>query len=242
MKTSNKLLILITIVIIGFLVVHDSDLKAEYLKGAFRSRFYTMQQLPLKDFSTIKQNSADKVGVRIEKGDKYQVWIQTDLKDKVAITQQGKTLAIKMTGNNGTRIWGYLDGIIIICPQLDSLTTVTDADASNRKVDYKDASYNTINVIKGFDQLKMVINLNRVTGVELTGNKIDDFQATVGDKLLGKAYLNIKTNNHIKQANIKVPGKSELKLENPAIEKLDYVFSDNADLTLSGNSLHLLNK
>ncbi|MEO8885498.1 MAG: DUF2807 domain-containing protein [Mucilaginibacter sp.] len=240
MKTSNKLLILVTAIILIFLVIYDNGLKAEYVKGAFRSRFFRMEQLSFKDFSNIKHNSADKVGIRVEKGDKYQVWIKSDLKDKLTITQQGKTLTIKMNGQNGTRIWGYQDGIIIICPQIDSLTTLTDADASNRKVDYKYADYNNANFIIGFHQTKMVINQNRVTGVELIGNQIDDLQATVGDKLTGKAYLNINANNGIKQANIQVPGKSEFKLSNAHIGKLNYVIADSAKVTLSGKSLSLI--
>ena len=240
MKTSNKLLITITIIVFIFLVIYDYGLQAEYLKGTFRSRFFKMEQLSFKDFSNVKHNSADKVGIRVEKGDKYQVWIQSELKDKIGVTQQGRTLVLKMTEQNGTRIWNYANGIIIICPQLDSLTTVTDADASNRKVDYKGSEYNFANDIFGFHQPKMVINQNRVTGVELTGNQIDDLQATVGDKLTGKAYLDINTSNVIKQANINVPGKSDLKLSNANIGKLNYVIADDAKVTLSGKSLSLV--
>jgi hypothetical protein len=237
MKTSNKLLAIVTVVILIFLVIYDLGLKAEYLKGDFRKRFYQMEQLSFKDFSNVRHNSADKVGIQIERGDKYQVWIKSDIKDRVVVTQQGKTLAIK--SKDGTRIWNYSDGIVIICPQLDSLITVTDADASNRKVDYKFAGYNIANGIAGFHQPKMVINQNRVTGVELTGNQIDDLQATVGDKLIGKAYLNINASNGIKQANINVPGKSELKLSNPTIGKLNYVIADDAKVSLSGRGLQL---
>ncbi len=240
MKTSNKLLILVTLVIIAFMVIHDVGLKAEFLKGEFKKRFYQMEQLSFKNFSNIKHNSADKIGIQVEKGDKFQVWIKSSLKDKVAVTQKGNTLVIKMIGQNGTRIWGYQGAIIIMCPQLDSLTTVMDADASNRKVDYKETSYNNANGIAGFNQPKMVINLNRVTGVELTGNQIDDLQATVGDKAIGKAYLRINSNNLIKQANILVPGKSELDLKNPTIGKLNYTIADSAKVTINGGSIGIL--
>ena len=238
MKTSNKFLILITIVIISFMVIYNNDLKAEYLKGAFRNRFYQMEQLSFKNFSNVRHNSADKIGIHIEKGDKYQVWIKSDLKDKIAFKQHGKTLFI--VSKEGTRTWGYGDGIIIVCPQLDSLTTVMDAETNRRKVDYKNAWYVNPNVIAGFNQPKMVININKVTGVTLIGNQIDDLQATVGDKLIGKAYLNISASNNIKQANLQVPGKSELELSNATIGKLNYVIADEAKVTLSGRSLSLV--
>jgi len=71
MKTSNKLLAVVTAVILIFLVIYDRDLRAEYLKGEFKSPFYQMEQLSFKDFSNVRNNSADKLGVQIKKGDKF---------------------------------------------------------------------------------------------------------------------------------------------------------------------------
>ncbi len=239
MKTSNKLLAVVAAIILIYLVIYDNGLQAEYLKGEFRSPFYQMEQLSFKDFNSVRNNSADKVGIQIKKGDKFQVWIKSRLKDKMAVTQQGKTLVLQMTKQNGTEIWGYDSGVIIICPQLDSLTTVTDAESSNRKADYKNAWYNTTTVIVGFNQQKMILNLKKVTGVSLAGNQIDDLEATVGNKTIGKASLNINASNRIKQATIQVPGKSELILSSPAIENFNYTISDSAKITLTGKALQL---
>jgi len=242
MKASNKLLAIVTAIILIFLVIYDLGLKAEYVKGDFRKRFYQMEQLSFKNFSNVRHNSADKVGIQIERGDKYQVWIKSDIKDRVVITQQGKTLLIQNNKENATQMWGYDDAIVIICPQIDSLTTVTDAETNDRKVDYKYAGFNQPTMVFGFNQPKLVLNLKKVTGVELIGNQIGDLQATVGDKVIGKAYLGSNAKNSIKQADIQVPGKSELKLSSPAIENFKYAISDSAKVTLTGKTLQLLKK
>ena len=86
----------------------------------------------------------------------------------------------------------------------------------------------------------MVLKLNRLTAVELDGNNLDELVAVVGDKPIGKAYLDINTNNNFKVANIQIPGKSDLKLENPTIGKLNYAIADSAKITTFGKSLPLI--
>ncbi len=76
----------------------------------------------------------------------------------------------------------------------------------------------------------------------MLNNQINNLEAIVGDRSIGTANLVIDSSNHIKNADIQVPGRSELKLTNPNIEKLNYAISDSAKVTLTGNTLHLFNK
>ena len=237
MKTSNKLLIVIAIIVIGFLIVFNAGLKAEYLKGDFKTRFYQMEQLSFKNFSNIKHNVGDRINVKIEKGDTFQVWVKTFIKDEVDIKQVGQTLVINAAQNN--KGWNSSSSIIIICPKIDSLTITSDIEANNKTID-EDATYNVYNLISNFKQPKMFIKLNKLTALELEANSIDELQAIAGDKLIGKAYLDINHTNNFKVANIQVPGKSELKLENPTVGKLNCTIADDAKITTFGKSLPLM--
>jgi hypothetical protein len=237
MKTSNKILVVITIVIVGYLVVFAAGLKAEYLKGDFKTRFYQMEQLSFKNFTNVKHNVGDRVSITIEKGNTFQVWAKTFIKDEIDIKQIGQTLVINATKNN--KGWNSSNSIIIICPKIDSLTITSDFEANNKPIDQY-SSYNVYNLIKNFNQPKMFIKLNKLTALELEANSIDELQAIAGDEAIGKAYLDINHTNIFKVANINVPGKSELKLENPTVGKLNYTIADSAKITTFGKSLPLI--
>jgi hypothetical protein len=176
-------------------------------------------------------------GVKIEKGDKFQVWVKSFMKDEIDIKQIGQTLVINTAKN--TKSMSYNSGIIIICPQIDSLTITSDVEANNKPID-PNSSYNVYNLISNFNQPKMFIKLNKLTALELEANKIDELQAIAGDKATGKAYLDINHTNIFKVANINVPGESELKLENPTIGKLNYTIADDAKITTFGKSLPMI--
>ena len=70
-------------------------------------------------------------------------------------------------------------------------------------------------------------------------NAFNALSAKIYESLELVIDLNINASNGIKQANINVPGKSELKLSNPTIGKLNYVIADDAKVTLSGRGLQL---
>ncbi len=245
MKTSNKLLVVITIVIVAYLVVFDAGLKAEYLKGDFKSRFFGMEELPIKDFSNVEHLSADVIDASIEKGPEFAIWLRKDLKDKVQIIKKGKTLIIKYIGTLGVHNTYFSGGIIITCPQLDSITTkpymqhIKVVDYGSNKT-YTTSSYvGDIDVV-GFDQQKMVVKASELTQIELKNSKLENMEAIVGDNSISTGSLVIDSTNHIKLANIKVNGKSELRMTNPDITTLKHDFSDSVSLILTGRVLRLL--
>ena len=238
MKASNKISIVAIVIIISFLVIYDLDLKAEYLKGEFRQRFYSMKQLAFKDFNKVNFNAADKMSIRVERGNDYAVWVEKDLEDRIIFKQSGETLTISDDQSKG-RIWGgERPYVVIVCPSLDSLTT-TAYNAGKHGYFKLDGPSTTI---AGFKQDKIGVQINMYTNVNLADNVVEVLNANVGDKDHGQAGLNINAGNQIKTANIQVPGKSELKLSYPKIGKLNYNFSDSSKVTITGGSLGLLNK
>ena len=65
------------------MVIYDNDLKAEYLKGDFKSRFHNMEELSIKDFTSVDVLSANVIDATIEKGPKFAVWVKKNFKDEI---------------------------------------------------------------------------------------------------------------------------------------------------------------
>lgn len=237
MKTSNKLLAVITIVVVAYLIVFDAGLKAEYLKGDFKNPFFGMGQLPIKDFNSIDHQAANVIDATIEKGPEFNIWIKAQLKDSVRIVKQGKTLVIEYIGAGEKHMY-YSRGIVITCPQLDSITT--KAFIPKSWGDDRGNSFNDDIDVIGFNQQKMTLNAGPLTQIELKNNKLESMNATIGDNSNDIGGLNVNSNNYIKTADIKVLGKSELKMINPAIATLQHHISDSASLVLKGSALRLL--
>ena len=236
MKASNKILIVTTVIIISFLVIYNLDLKAEFLKGKFKERFYSMKQLSFKDFNKVYFDAADKMSIRIERGNTYAVWVEKAFVDRLIFKQNGQTINISDDQSKG-RIWGGEHPyVVIICPSLDSLTTTAYNAGKDGYFTYDGPS----TTIAGFKQDKIGVQINRYTKVNLADNLINVLNANVGDKEHGQAGLNIDPGNQIKTANIQVPGRSELKLSYPKIGKLNYNFGDSSKVTITGSSLGLL--
>jgi hypothetical protein len=242
MRTSNKLLVVITIIVVAYMVVFDAGLKAEYLKGDFKDPLFGMEKMPIKDFTNIEHLSANVLDATIEKGPEFTVLIRKDLKDKVKLTKQGNTLVIEYIGPIERRGMYYGGGIKIFCPQLNSITTKAFMPKISNEEDRRYQQTDIIDDIDvvGFDQPKMVLNAGPLTQIELKDNKLDNMESTVGDNTGYKGGLNINANNSIKVANIKVLGNSELKMTNPKIGSLQHDISDNASLVLTGSALRLL--
>ncbi|MFD2145039.1 hypothetical protein [Mucilaginibacter antarcticus] len=80
MKTSNKLLIALVLIAVAYSIANAFALKAEYLKGDFKSRFFGMNKVSLAGFDAVDNNVANALDVTVEYGNEYAVWI-----DKKAI-------------------------------------------------------------------------------------------------------------------------------------------------------------
>ncbi|RZA01531.1 MAG: hypothetical protein EOP47_10365 [Sphingobacteriaceae bacterium] len=236
MKASNKLLVVIIMVVVAYMVVFDAGLKAEYLKGDFKNPFFGMEQLPIKDFNSIDHQAANVIDATIEKGPKFTIWVKKEFKDSVQIVKQGKTLVIRYIGQGYKHM--FYSGIKITCPQLENITTKAFIPKSWGE-DRGNSYHDDIDVI-GFDQEKMTVNPGPLTEIELKNNKLVSMEAIVGDNSNDIGGLNVNSNNYIKSASIKVLGKSELKMANPNITKLEHSISDSASLILSGSAVRLL--
>lgn len=240
MKTSNKILLAIGLIMVAYLVGYDFALKTEYDKGEFRSRFYKMKALNFTNFKVIKNNGANLMGMRIEKGKKYGVWIHNELKKHVTVKQHGQTLELSYNEpENADDRYSYSDMVIITTPNIDSVITSPYVRPKSELSRVNYSAY-TNTVVYGFNQPQLMVKANRYTQIQLDNDRIDKLDAQVGDAKTSYAELTVTDNNHIKFANWQVLGKSNLTLYGSTFDKCQYTIADSARVLVYGSSLKVL--
>jgi hypothetical protein len=243
MKTSNKLLIITALIAIGYLVTYDFALRAEYLAGNYKNRFYNMQPVAVNNFNVIEHNIGNLINLRVERGPVFGVWIDKHLENKLTFSSRNKILHIDYKNKDEFSSYGKNE-IIIICPSIDSLTTnsstfmktvKTQTGTISTGIDFHNKEATTI--IIGFKQASINILANDGTDIKLENNTFSQLNARVEKH---NAALTINNSNQIGLANLQVLGAGELKLLNPVIIKENYKLSDSAHVTLSGSALHFI--
>jgi len=246
MKTSNKILIVAGLVVMGWVLIYDMAVKAEFVKEDYKKPHYQMKQLVFTNFNTIQHNAGNIIGIEVEKGP-YGVWVDEFMDDKIAITQHGQTLQIDYTG---TDYHGSGRGIVINCPDLVSITTNAFIKAGkSNNYEYQNNYVNSIIIngqytptsVEGFTAPLMNVCANEFTSIILENNTLGQLNAKIGDSK-GRAGLTVRPDNKITSADLQVPGKSALVLDNVAIGKIAYKLADSADVRLTGKAAHLLDQ
>ena len=237
MKTSNKLFIAAILIIILSMVAYDFALRAEYLKGEYKSRFYEKEKLGFNGFKSIDNRAANYLPITIERGDHFGVWIDKNLKDRIKISKIGDQLIIDVIDRNSPKIIPYSNSVTIICPSINEITMQPLLLVKeNQEIYPSDATTN----LSGFNQQNLSLIVNESTHLSLEKNKIENLNAIVGTNSSKHAYLFIASNNQIGNANINVLGKNQLVIENPKIEKTNFTISDSANVSLGGSTLKQL--
>ena len=240
MKTSNKLLLAAILIISAYCVASAFALKNEYLKGDYKSRFYRMRQMNFADFDAVEADIPN-TAITIEQGTKFAVWITNDLPD-IDAGKKNKTLTIN--NKPGTKpSYGYGSSVIIICPQLVSLklgkslskeemlAIATEINPWKNKID------GAFNTIIGFKQKSMIVEINNATTLQLQQTKIGKLNA-----FANCGNLSIQGPNTIDTANFDISAYNSLELNYVEIKNPTYKLANTAKITVTGLSLHLLNK
>lgn len=230
MKTSNKLLFAATLLIFGYLVIYNFQLRAEYKKGEYKSRFYGMRNTALNSFTAVENKAGNFISIRIEKDPKFGIWVDQDIKNKVIITLHNNTLYVDY--KDKSRFNGFLSGIIITCPTIKSITTTPITIPEMRFLNTETTT------ISGFDQDAMSINVNKGSEIELTKNTLNKLTAGTSSS---DAAIIVQKDNSIKAADFNIIGKSQLKLFS-SINHSNYNYTDSATVMLNGKSFQQLIK
>lgn len=226
MKTSNKLLIAMALIIISYCVADAIALKAEYLKGDFKKPYYGMKPVHIDNFSAINNNAVSAINLTIEYGDKYAIWVDDKLADDLVFTLNNNVLNIsrKIIAKPD-----YPHNVHVICPRIDRLTC--GVKTAETLIHY------TTTVIRNFKQDSLYIQLNNNSALNFQSNVIGFLNASVKF-----GNLNINAENVIGMAKFEVLNQSELTIENASIENATYKCSENAKVSLIGKALNLLPK
>jgi hypothetical protein len=240
MKTSTTLIIAAVCVILASLTIYNFSLKSSFLNGDYKNRFYGLKFTPIKNLKEVHVESGNKLSVQIEQGTKEGIWIEEKTNDFLKWTVSGNVLNINLNEKakkDGNRISG--ENIIIISNKIDRVVTHPFfKDPEEEKNGYNSGEV----VIKGFNQDKMALYLDKSTAVYLDKSKLNLLDADLADKLNGNSRLTIAAENTIKDAMFKIQGAGTLNLMDPTIIKTNYQLSDKATVTLNGKSLALFSQ
>jgi len=237
MKTSNKILLLATLIILSYLTFFDFKLKAEYLKGKYKTRFYSMKEQKVGEFRSIENNTSN-LHVRIEKGDQFEIWYDDDLKDNLELTNKNNQLVINYNKKDNDDDFIKSGNLIIICPKIEAVAI----NKVLKMKDYLSTEYipNGVTIIHNFNQDKLELIVKSVTELILDKNKFNLLSAKVGDSKSTNGTLEIMNNNEINNLYVELNGTSVLNLNDPMINKAELKISDSADVKLSGRALKYL--
>jgi hypothetical protein len=237
MKTSNKLLLAVGLVILACLVGYNFALKKEYDKGDFRSPYYGMHKLNLSGFKIIHNQAADVMGIKIKHSPVSQVWVNPYVEAMLKITSDGRTLNIE-TLKRQQRNVSYTDVIVITCPEVDSLVTDGQPNEENQQsIDNHNTYLHT--KIEGFTQPTLGVSANNRTLIIMDNNRLGRLNLNLGDSKGGRGYLTMLGSNKIDVADFNVKGKSELKLYGRSVAQSNNHIAESASVSLSDGALPL---
>ncbi len=230
MKTSNKLLLLATVILFGYLAIFNFQLRAEYLKGDFRKPYYGMKFTPLNSFSNVQHNAGNVVYLSVEKGPRFGVWMRDNLKGKLSLTERNNTLFVDYIDKQHFNY--YLSGIVVVCPEVN---TVTTTPLTAHQVMFWERA---VTQVSGFTQDVMNIVAGKSTQVELNKNTIGKLNAAT---TASDATITVNAENQIQAGDFKIAGKSDLRLLSQ-ITIGTYSYTDSATITLNGKSFAKVNQ
>lgn len=229
MKTSNKILLVAGLLLVGSLIFYDWRLAAEYRKGDYTDRYYGYRKLTYSGFDEIELQSAGNVTVVVERGD-YSVLELPLANQFLTVRQEGKRLVLSSDLSGRVPVIYDFPVVYISCPELSAFVE----DARYVQGD----QVGKAGFLRGFTGDSLTLCLNHGAEIHMEGNKLRKLSANLGgesDTLNGPALL-ISPNNNIQEAELDCEGQSKLSIEGKSIQKLIYHLADSASITLDGTA------
>ena len=244
MKTSNKLILAALVLTLVLLTWYDLRLKAEYLSGAYKNPYSNYVTLNYTGFDIVELPSSTAANVKFVQGP-YSVRVDNNALDYVVFQQQGHRLMINAVFERNYR-WNPNPYVIVIsCPTLTKLITDASYRADNRMVTdtivREDWNMRRV-LIEGFRQDSLSIEQNYGSTVELAGNSIRSLRAIIGKNAGSGSKIILQSGNEFRDATLDIGHYSKFILGNASIQNLSYHLADSAELIVTGNAQHLLNK
>ncbi|MGN8071015.1 hypothetical protein [Mucilaginibacter sp. 22184] len=236
MRTSVKILIAATVLVIVTLGIYDFQLKAEYLRGDFKNPFRDYIATDFSDFDSIDLHSASAINLMVLRGP-YKVTIEPTAMDFVKITKRGRTLVFDASYKDHYRNINSEYVVFVSCPDLKAFTTDTRYTAGDLKV--TDSVSNDFNWkysrITGFDADSLRLIALHAANVMLENNRINSVLLTAGAQPGAGAMITLGEGNRFKSAFLDIQHKSTLRILSPAGNHITYQIADSARLLVTGS-------
>jgi hypothetical protein len=235
MRTSTKILCAALALIITSLLVYDTKLKAEFLKGDFRKTFGDFVPANFSNFNSIELQSATAINLLVTKGP-YKVMTDPTTGDFVKISQQGRKLVIKANFNDHYRSMSGDYVVFISCPDIRSFTS--DARYSRRGTVVTDSiAYNILwrpTRITGFTSDSLTVTANNASNIVLENNHIGNLEIIAGVGPNTGPAITIGNGNIFNSARFYIKNKSTLCIRSAAGNHITYHIADSATLITAG--------
>jgi hypothetical protein len=235
MKTSTIMIIAAVLVTFASLTAFNIDVKKIYQSGAYKSRFRGMDFTDLKGVDNINIQSADRMTIRIEQGDKEGIYITGDAKNNVIPSIKANTLTLDLSAESKSTGYRSWSDIIITTKNIATLN-LGSSNVNDPGKGYKEGDVS----LKGFKLNNLDLTIGKFVNVSLEGISINTLKAQVGNEKDGRAKLSISSDTEINSAQFDVPGASTLELYNPKLVKAVYNLTDSATVTLSGKVVNII--
>jgi hypothetical protein len=243
MKTSNKLIIAATILVLVSMFIYDYELKNEYFSGNYKNPYRDFVTLKFHDFDAVDINSSTISNAKFVQGP-FKVMIDNSALRYTKVVQKGNRLQVDVSynGNRPNSFNRY--ALIISCPKLTELNANAVSTSDNIGVPDLDASdfwNQKPNLVEGFKEDSLSVKLTYGSSVILSNNHIRALNAAVGIKPESGSKFSILSNNVFQKATINVNNRGSLLLDGSTIKKLEYHLADSAKLVLTGLAQSILN-
>lgn len=195
-----------------------------------------MKEIKINGFTSI-ENNASNLNVKVEQGDKFEIWYGNEMKKKIVFKKNKDVLIIDFQKNYNEEDYFRTDSVIIICPKIERIRA-GNLLSKKQNMDYYIPIAST--TIYGYKQENLNLIANSFTDIRLENNIINQVNAIIGDSKSTSGILTIKDDNQINNLYTQLIGKSTLNIENTLINNAKFNLSDSAKVNLTGRALKLL--
>jgi hypothetical protein len=243
MKTSNKLIIAVFLLILGCLFNYDLLLKSEYISGRYKNPFRDFATLKFKDFDAVDVNSTNAANVKFVQGP-FSVRVNADALSFITIKQDGNRLKVNVSFERDyvQNPEPYL--VIISCPILTEVNANAAFKARNKEITdtvFRDEWRMRQNLIEGFKEDSLSIRQTYGSSIILSGNHIRVLNAMVGLSPKSFSRVVILNNNLFQNVTVDILNRSRFFLDGKSILNLKYHLADSAKMMLTGNAQNIIN-
>lgn len=235
MKTSNLLLLVAALVLLGSLTAYNTALRAEYRRGTYKDPLREYSHLNFKNFDEVAVSAASTGKVKIVAGP-WAVRMSPAAAQYVHVRQQGRRLEVSAAFPDE---WRWLPGemVVISCPRLAALSTDAEYTVAGKRIADTRLEPHYRVLVQGFGQDTLRVQADRASRVELAGNRLGYLAAETGRTPGSRTALLLNDDNHIQAARLRCESHSELALNGLRIPSLRAQLGDSVQLSLRGQAL-----